>query len=228
MGRSAATWRRVQSRPRYARPRHGYGKAVGEARRRARVQYRARENNNPYFRHERRGGDIEEYLLQTAISNADGEFTLAVPSGPGHLLVLGPTLDYVHIESSWGQLEYDRPGAKRYYPDGLVALDLKPGVKEHDVTVTLRRGMTFRGQVLKPDGNPVDKFKLLSRSYLPSGYSWWNRLHVVEGRDGRFELPGCDPQNPPTVHLFDPKNELGATVRLSAKRGARWPGDDPP
>ncbi len=183
----------------------------------ARVQYRARENNNPYYRPERRGGDIEEYLLQSAISNADGEFTLAVSSGPGHLLVLGPTLDYVHIESSWGQLEYDRPGARRFYPDGLVALDIKPEVKEHDVTVTLRRGMTFRGRVLRPDGNPVDEFKVLSRSYLTSGYGWWNRLHVVEGRDGRFELPGCDPQNPSTVHVFDPKNELGATVTLSAK-----------
>jgi protocatechuate 3,4-dioxygenase beta subunit len=187
----------------------------------ARVQYRARENNNPFYRPELRGGDMEEYLLQTAVSSADGKFTLAVPPGPGHLLVLGPTLDYVHVETSWGQLEYNTPGRERLYPNGLVALDLKPESKEHEVTVTLRRGMTVKGRVLGPDGKPVDEFKVLSRSYLPSGYSWWRcRLHMVEGRNGRFELPGCDPEKPLAVHLFDPKNELGATVTVSGKQAA--------
>jgi hypothetical protein len=186
----------------------------------ARVQYRARENNNPFYRRKVRGGDMEEYLLQTAVSRADGKFTLAVPPGPGHLLVLGPTLDYVHVATSWGQLEYGTPGRERLYPDGLVAVDLNPKSKEHTVTVSLRRGMTVKGWVLGPDEKPVDQFKVLSRSYIPSGYSWWRRLHVAEGRDGRFELPGCDPEKPLTVYLFDPKNELGATVTVSGKHAA--------
>jgi hypothetical protein len=189
------------------------GRPVGGAR----VQYRARENNNPFYRPARRGGDIEEYLLQTSVSSADGQFTLAVPPGPGHLLVLGPTLDFVHVETSWGQLEYDRPGRERLYPDGLVTLDLKPEANEHAVAVTLRRGITFKGRVVGPDGKPVDEFKVLSHSYLISGYSWWRRLHVLEGRDGRFELPGCDPETPSTLHLFDTKNELGATVKIAGK-----------
>ena len=42
-------------------------------------------------------------------------------------------------------------------------------------------------------------------------------------RDGRFEIPGCDPEKPPTFHFFDREHELGAMVELSGKTAAHGP-----
>ncbi len=185
----------------------------------ARVQFRPRKNNNPFYRQEyQRHSDEEDF--ETAISGPDGRFEFGVLPGPGHLLVLGPTLDYLPVETSWGQLEYGRPGGLRYYPDGLVALETKPGAEAQDVTLELRRGVTLQGRVVGPDGKPVDRFL---GHYRPTGFNWWQRRNLLEGRDGRFELPGCDPEKPFTAWLVDPDNELGATVELSAKQAAIQP-----
>lgn len=188
----------------------------------ARVQFRPRENNNPFYRREVTGGEEEYY--ETAISDTDGRFQLCVLPGPGHLFALGPTLDYVPVETSRGQLEYGKPGGRRYYPDALVALDIKPGTEMHEVNVELRRGVTLQGRVVGPDDKPVDSFVGLCRHYRPTGFSWWQqRYNLLEGRDGQFELPGCDPERPFTVWLVAPDAGLGATAELSAKQAAGQP-----
>src|SRR5262249_51895642 len=113
----------------------------------ARVQFRPRQNNNPFYRQEHQRHSDEEYF-ETAISGPDGRFQLSVLPGPGHLLVLGPTLDYLPVETSWVELEYGHPGEKRYYPDGLVALESKPDAEVQEVTVELRHGVTLQGRVV--------------------------------------------------------------------------------
>jgi hypothetical protein len=194
---------------------HASGKPIAGAR----VQFRPRTTNNPFYRQEFQRHSDEEHF-ETAISDPDGRFQLGVLPGPGHLLVLGPTLDYIPVETSWVQLEYGHPGGERYYPDGLLALETKPGVEAREVTLELRRGVTLQGRVVGPDGKVVDRFMMLCRHYRPTGFTWWQRRNLLEGRDGRFELPGCDPEKPFTVWLLDPDNELGATVELSAKQTA--------
>lgn len=181
-----------------------------------RVQFRPRENNNPFYRRDFQAGATEENL-ETAITGPDGRFQLAALPGPGHLLVLGPTLDYVHVTTSWGQLEYGRPGGIRYYPDGLAALDLKPGTEAPEVAVELRRGVTVKGRVVGPDGKPVERFLVYCRSYMPTGFEWWQReMNVLEGRDGRFELPGCEPGKSVTAWFIDRGDKFGATAVFSA------------
>jgi protocatechuate 3,4-dioxygenase beta subunit len=197
---------------------HSSGKPIAGAR----VQFRPRHNNNPFYQEGFQFGWDEENL-ETVISGPDGRFQFGVLPGPGHLFVLGPTLDYLPIETSWGELEFGRPGGMRYYPDGLVALETKPGTVVHEVTVELRRGVTLQGRVVGPDGKPVDRFLLLCRHYRPTGFSWWQRHNLLEGRDGRFGLPGCDPEKPFITWLLDPDHELGATVQLSAKEAAGQP-----
>lgn len=189
----------------------------------ARVQFRPRRNNNPFYGQEFQLSYGEEEHFETAISGPDGHFQLGVLPGPGHLLVLGPTLDYIPVETSWVQLEYGHPGGMRYYPDGLAALETKPDADVQEVTVELRRGVALQGRVIGPDGKPVDRFLLLCRHYRPTGFSCWTRRNLLEGRDGRFELPGCDPEKPFTVWLLDPDRELGAMVELSAKQAADRP-----
>ena len=42
-------------------------------------------------------------------------------------------------------------------------------------------------------------------------------------KDGRFEIPGCDPEKPVTFYFLDLKDQLGATVELSGKSAAGGP-----
>ena len=181
------------------------------------VLHRPRRINNPYAKY---GFDyhLEWYrdALTSATTGADGTFQIAVPPGPGHLFVVGPTLDYVRVETSVGELEYGRPSRFRNYPDGLVALDLKPGSKTEEVAVTLRRGVTLRARVLAPDGKPVAGFIVMSRSYLPIGfYNWQAAWNQLKAHDGELGLPGCDPAKGGTAWLFDPEHKLGLTLEFT-------------
>src|SRR6202034_3647013 len=42
-------------------------------------------------------------------------------------------------------------------------------------------------------------------------------------REGRFEIPGCDPDTPSTFHFLDVNHQLGATVEISGKSAATGP-----
>jgi hypothetical protein len=155
-------------------------------------------------------------VLETTVTATDGAFELAVPAGPGHLFVLGGTHDYVHVETSVGELEYGRPSIIRNYPDAVVPLDLKPDREPSVVFATLLRGATLRARVLGPDGKPAARFIALSKSYIPTGVelfqATWNAL---ECRDGELILPGCDPEKGGTVYLYDSGRALGTTVVFS-------------
>jgi hypothetical protein len=185
----------------------------------ARVGYRSRDADNPFRKSTPYSNSpFPDEGLQTTISGAEGRFQLAVPPGPGHLFVIGPSLNYVNVETTQGELEGGKPGGMRYYPHAVVPLDLKPDADAPDASVNLRRGVTLRARVLCPDGKPAAKFRVLSRSYIPSGWHLWQTRNWLEGRDGRFELPGCDPDKVVTAYLWDAKNKLGATTELSAKQ----------
>jgi hypothetical protein len=199
------------------------------------VQYRQRNSDNPtprkdadtkYLRYnntlfeeecDTRGGVGS---LQTAITGKDGQFELSVAPGPGHLFVLGPTSDYLHVDTTLRELEGGKPGSFRYYPDAVVPLDLKAGADVPEIKVQLRRGVTLKGRVVDPDGKPVKRFVVMCRSYIPAGWMIWNCTgdNALECRDGSFELPGCDPDKVSTVYFWDRANQLGATAELSAKK----------
>src|SRR5262249_7258515 len=129
----------------------------------------------------------------------------------------GPTLDYLHVETTWREIFGDKINVnRRYYPDALVSLNLKPDAAPHEVAVTLRRGVTLSGRVLGPDGKPVAQAEMICRSFIPHGYTL-NPVYHKEVKDGRFELPGCDPEKTTEVFFFDAKNRLSAVVQLSSK-----------
>jgi hypothetical protein len=133
-------------------------------------------------------------------------------------------MDFVRVETSVGELEYGRPSMMRNYPDGLVALDLKPGDAVHEVTATLRRGVTLRARVEMPDGTPAGKLIAMSRSYLPTGFeNWQQSWNVLEVRDGDLALPGCDPEKGGTAWLFDAKHALGLTLNFNGQEASGPP-----
>jgi RNA polymerase sigma factor (sigma-70 family) len=187
----------------------GSGKPVAGAA----VTYRPRRRQNPFYR---RG--LLEYMLaiHPTPTGPDGTFQLAALPGPGHLLVQGPTPDYLHVETSLRELETGKPGGLRLYPDGLLGLDLKPNTAPPEARIPLRRGVTVKGRVLRPGGQPAPEGLVMCRTYHPFGIIFGHNIRPVH--NGAFEVPGCDPEKAQPVYFLDVKDQLGAMAELSGKQ----------
>ncbi len=187
----------------------GSGKPVAGAR----VQYTDRGG-------EHIAGPIEPSRLNTAITGSDGRFELPVLPKAGYLMVLGPTPDYITVAKSDQELDQGTPGRKRLYADAIVALESGTEGTERTVDISLRRGVTLRGRVLGTDDKPAASCVAFSPSYHYSGYTLYNEPDLIWCVDGRFELPGCDPDRTHTAYLFDVEHRLGATVELTSKNAS--------
>jgi protocatechuate 3,4-dioxygenase beta subunit len=176
--------------------------------------------NNPRFR----------YLPSIeAVSGPDGTFTMVVPYGPGHLLVQGPSADYLHVTTSPNEMGIGADFGLHMYPDAHASLEIKDGQATHPLELRLRRGVTITGRVLTPDGRPVAEAFAIGRSYAPyqEGHDpltpFRGDAPRIEVKDGRFEIPGCDPEKLSTFYFLDLKDKLGATVQLSGQSAAAGP-----
>ena len=176
------------------------------------VAYADRHNGKP------EGGRTE--------TEADGSFRLGAMASPGHLFVNGPSDDYVLREISSRMMERGQPGESRIYSHAFAFLDLKPDTDSQEVNVVLRRGATVTGQVVGPDGQPIQQAWLFSRVILDPSQGAW---HICTGRyhgnvrNGRFEIHGLDPDTEVPVYFLEPKGKLGGVVKLSGKSAARGP-----
>jgi RNA polymerase sigma factor (sigma-70 family) len=164
---------------------------------------------------------IDEFK-QVGRSGPDGKFRLAVPPAPGHLLINGPTLDYLRVATDQGVLGGGKPSGLRYYPNALVFLPHKPGVKTRRVAVTLRRGVTVEGKMVGPDGKPVRGAILLAPFYLPYGYTHFPP-RILHATKGTFRLAGCDPDRPQPVYLLNTQEGLGLVLHLAGKQARGKP-----
>jgi RNA polymerase sigma factor (sigma-70 family) len=154
-------------------------------------------------------------------SGDDGSFQIAVPLGKGHLLVFGPTGDYVLDEIGANQLYNDRPGGYRYYAHAIIPYEVKAGDPTHQVAAALRPGVTIKGRVLGPEGQTVEDAFVLTTLRIEAFNPHWRGDFHVPIRDGRFELNGLGPEASTRIHLLAPENEWGASVDISgAQAGA--------
>src|SRR5262249_33050050 len=139
----------------------------------ARVEYWPRRKDNPFYRR-----DVLDLFAQINVgkTDADGSFQLALLPGPGHLLVRGPTPDYLHVATCFHEREAGNPAGQPYYPAALLALALEPGAAPAEVTMTLHRGVTRKARVLSADGKPVAEGIAMCRSYLPWGFPFGHNV----------------------------------------------------
>jgi RNA polymerase sigma factor (sigma-70 family) len=181
------------------------------------------------------------------VSAADGSYTFAVPAdATGPLTVTVPAGDYVPQVIGSAALLAGLKGGDRIYYHAVVPLGLKPGDREKELPVVLRRGVTMKGRVVGPDGKPARDTILLAGEYKP-GYEKF--FHPILVRDGQFELPGCDPDRTYRLvfvehpwftpvfgvealntygqlwlpQLLGEQNKLAAAVEVSAKKAAAEP-----
>jgi RNA polymerase sigma factor (sigma-70 family) len=176
----------------------------------AAVQYYPLQADNPNFRR-----DLISGWQGTEVSKADGAFHIPVLPGKGHLLVVGPNGRYLHEEIGANVLFNGRPGGMRYYPDAIVKIDPPKGERVLDVAVALRRGVSVKGRLVGPKGEPVGKALLICRLHVDALSPYWR--FPVEVRDGKFELHGLDPEKPCPVAFLEPEKRWGTTVQLSGK-----------
>jgi hypothetical protein len=160
-------------------------------------------------------------------TRADGSFEVAIFPRPGYLTVQAPTEDYVLNELDDGLIFNGQPGSWRVYTHAFVACDPKPDGDRKEVAnvkAVLQPGVTVKGQVVGPDGEPVVDAWMLSRIHLsrPLHRQWRGEYHGT-ARNGRFELHGLDADSEVPVSLFEPKRKLGATVRISGKQAGGEP-----
>jgi Sigma-70, region 4 len=177
----------------------------------ATVEYRPRFADNRFL-HWGESGAVTDWWSQVARSGPDGSFQYTVLPGPGWLVVKGPGAEYIHTEITARQLECGKRGGMPYFFDAVIPLDLKPTADPEEIAATLRLGVTVIGRVLGRDGRPAASALLLSPTYIPSGSTLQGE--ALPTRDGRYELPGCDPGKSVRVLFFDPQRLEGALVEL--------------
>ena len=160
-------------------------------------------------------------------SQDDGSFQIAVPPGKGHLLVFGPTGDYVLGEIGSNRLYDDQPGGRRYHAHAIIPYEVKAGDPPHEVAAALRPGVTIKGRVEGPDGQTVDRrLRSSRRSASRPCNPFWRGDYQIPVRDGRFELHGLDPEATARIHVLDAEHEWGASVEVSGKQAGE-DADDP-
>lgn len=155
-------------------------------------------------------------------SGTSGSFQIAVLPGRGHLLLFGPTSDYVLKEIGSGMLYGNKPGGERNYAHGVVAYEAKAGEVIEDMKASLRPGKTVRGRVVGPNGETVEDAAIITTLHIEHFNPSWRGDFQLHARDGRFALHGLDPEKAETVYFLDPDHMWGATVQLSGKQA----GDD--
>jgi hypothetical protein len=153
-------------------------------------------------------------------SRDDGSFEIVVSPGKGHLLVFGPTSDYLLGEIGFNRLYSDRPGGQRYRGHAIIAYEVKAGDPPHEVAAALRPGATIKGRVEGPDGQTVTDGFILTSLQIEAWNPHWRGDYRVPVRDGRFELHGLDPKGSTRVFVLDPEHEWGATVEISGKQAS--------
>ncbi len=166
-------------------------------------------------------GDIIHGFEAIVVSKADGSFDVAVPPGKGHLMILGPTLEYIPQEISGGKLYASgQPGGIRLYAHDIIAYDFKNGESSLKVSATLRPGKTLKGRIVGPAGEPVQDAVVLDRQQLDPLNLTWLTHHYISAHAGRFEVHGFDSEKASPVYFLDAEHQWGAAVEFSGKQAA--------
>ncbi len=174
-----------------------------------------------------RGRDEVVYgWFATEASREDGSFHMVVPPGKGHLLVFGPTGDYVADAIGTLALYAGRPGGPRRRAHAIIPYEVKAGDPPLEVAARLRPGVTIKGRVEGPEGQAVTDAYILTILQLDTYSAEWGGAEGhcrVKVRDGRFELHGLDPEGTTRISILDAAHEWGATVELTGRQAGEEP-----
>jgi hypothetical protein len=161
--------------------------------------------------------DVLDAWQAIVASGQDGSFEIVVPAGKGHLLIFGPTSDYILEKIGYHTLSKGKPGGMPHYAHDIVSYDVKAGSEPLDVNSALRPGKAIRGHVRGPDGQTVQNAEIMTTLHIEHFNPSWRGGFTLPARDGRFEIHGLDPEKEYRAFFFDAEHDWGATVTLSGK-----------
>jgi hypothetical protein len=153
-------------------------------------------------------------------SDDDGTYRIAVPPGKGHLLIFGPTADFVLNEIGSKLLYQDQPGGRRYYAHALIPYEAKAGDQPHEISASLQPGLTIKGRVEGPEGQTITNAFLLTTLRIEAFNPFWRGDYQVPIRDGRFTVHGLAPGASTRIFILDAEHQWGASVEISGKQAA--------
>jgi beta-lactamase regulating signal transducer with metallopeptidase domain/protocatechuate 3,4-dioxygenase beta subunit len=176
----------------------------------ASVQYVPESENNPHDK-----DDIVTGWQVMQVTDDQGRFQLAVLPGPGRVLVHGPDGEYVLHEVSGRELYRGKPGGRRNYASAIERIDPKVDDGPLPMTIAIQRGSSVKGELVDPDGTPIDQAVMLTRLTIrPFWLSWHGQPVDVVG--GRFTVTGLQADEEVPVHFLDARRKLGATLLARA------------
>jgi hypothetical protein len=156
-------------------------------------------------------------------SDENGAFQIIAPPGRGTIFVQGPKNRYVRRMIERRQLDEGATKRVRLYTCAFAPLDLTLENEPAEFEIAIPSGVTVRGQTVGPDDRPTDDVLMLSRLFVSSYSTRFERGCVTTAKGGAFQIHGLDQETPIPVYFLDPKNELGAVVEISGKSAADEP-----
>jgi hypothetical protein len=184
----------------------------------ARVEFQAQRADNPHWQSHMLTG-----WYGAIRSKPDGTFQIGVVPGPGFLLVQGPTPNYLHkviYQDFRGGKLSEQPIGEQLLPHAYAKLDVKPDAASENIRLSLRRGVTVECRLTGPNGEPVDKVRIVSG--LPA-YPRNRPPGIADIYGGRFTLQGCDPAGSYTVFFLDSEHEWAAKAIISGAQAGDAP-----
>jgi RNA polymerase sigma factor (sigma-70 family) len=149
-------------------------------------------------------------------SHGDGSFQIAVPGSTGHLLIFGPTADYLLEEIGSNQLISKGMSGERKYAHAIIPYEIKANETSPEIMARLRPGATVHGRVQGPQGQKIGDAVLITSLDVPTTvFASYARMKF---HDGHFTLRGVDPQGSTRIHILDPEHEWGTSLEVSGKQ----------
>ena len=140
-----------------------------------------------------------------AFSDAEGNFSIAVPPGTGELAVLTGSIDQVLEECTVRFARWSYRYRSCFFAH--LPLDVPADAQEKSVELILHRGVTIRGEVVGADGKVPKQLELLRRQ--PDGYGGYTDIYQ-RGRphwqvlSGNLIIQGVPPEGEFPIALLDP------------------------
>jgi RNA polymerase sigma factor (sigma-70 family) len=148
-------------------------------------------------------------------SEDDGSFRIAVAPGKGHLLIFGPTGQFVLDEPGSKRLNGEGQGWSRTQAHAIIPYEVKAGDPPHEVAVALRPSVTIKGRVEGPDGQTIDEASIITTLYIEAFNPFWRGDFQIPVRDGRFQVNGLASEGTARIYVLDSEHEWGATVDIA-------------
>ncbi len=150
-------------------------------------------------------------------TDANGNFTFAVPHGRGTLLVKKKDANYILQHKLSREIQSGKPGGSRVYAHALHEVNTSKENDSIEVEIRIKPGHEVSGKIVDEQGKPINNAVLATNLDV---WDYTGEWRGVSGPTlgGTFRLKGLTADQEHPVYFLDPRNKLGAMVNLRASK----------